>query len=223
MAFAIDVLHNLVIRAQLLFVGGHDPIHAVDGCVRHELLEIRHGDEVGNIRVEYDIICHANLAVHILVMLTLTDSIWEAPGCASFTIWLSDFLALRLIDRIMVAHIDKGLLVKELLLEVADHFLTECLDTKGGVGLDELCADGKLAALLHFLQVLIMLGSVLGIGDLINIVAHHTLELWCIHSLGELIKFFGANVHLFALIERVINLALLFLCLRCEANPIEVF
>ncbi len=49
----------------------------------------------------------------------------------------------------MEAHIDECLLVKELLVMVADHLLGKGLNAEAGVGLDKLCADGELTALFH--------------------------------------------------------------------------
>ena len=132
-------------------------------------------------------------------------------------------MALWLVDTIVIAHIDKGLLVEELLLKVTDHLLSVGLDTEASIRLDELCTNGQLTALLHLTQVLIVLWSMLRVGDLINILAHKVLELCFVHSLGELIKFLGTDVHLLSLVEGMVDLFFLILGLRVDSNPIEVF
>ena len=171
-ALAVNVLHDLVIRAQFLLIRRHHSIHSIDRCVRHKFLEIGHDDKVGNVRVEYNIVSHANLAIDILVMLAFADSIGQPPRSSFFAIWLSNFLPLRFINRVMIAHIDKCLLVEELLLEVADHLLSERLNAESSIGLDKFGADRELAALLHLPEILIVLGSVLRVGDFVDIFAH---------------------------------------------------
>ena len=72
-------------------------------------------------------------------------------------------MLLRFVNQLMEAHIDECLLVKELLVLVADHLLGKGLDTEASIWLDELCADGKLTALLHLSQILIMFRPMLGV------------------------------------------------------------
>ena len=160
-SLAIDMLHDFVIGAKLLLVRRHHTIHTIYRCVSYKLLEVRHLNEVANIRMEHNIVSHANLAIDVLVVLALADAVREPPRCASFAIRLGDFLPLWLINSIVIANVNKGLLVEELLLEVADHLLTEGLDTEASIRLDQLSANGKLTALLHLSQVLIVLWPML--------------------------------------------------------------
>ena len=60
----------------------------------------------------------------------------------------------------MPAHIYEGLLVKKLLLSIADHLLASCLDTETGNRLDEFSAYWKFATLFHLSKVLVMLRPV---------------------------------------------------------------
>lgn len=68
-----------------------------------------------------------------------------------------------------------------------------------------------------------MLGPVLGIGDFLHIVAHHILELFGLHGLGELGQLLAVHVEFFAFEERVIHLFLLLCALGIHTNPVEVF
>ena len=68
-----------------------------------------------------------------------------------------------------------------------------------------------------------MLGSVLRVRDLINVVAHQIVELGMLHRLGKLVELLPRDVHLAALVQRVVNLVLLLLGLWSEANAVEVF
>ena len=123
----------------------------------------------------------------------------------------------------MPAHIDKCLLVEELLLLVTDQLLGESLDTEASIRLDQGRTNGQLSSLLHFSEVLIMFWSVLGVGDLIDVVAHQAVELSFLHGLGELGQLLLADVHLPSFEERMVDLLLLFLRLRVHADAVEVF
>lgn len=79
MALAKDVLQDLVVSAELFFVLSHDSVHAIDCSVSDELLELCHRDELSNVSVEHHIVSHADITLVILVMLTLTHTIWQAP------------------------------------------------------------------------------------------------------------------------------------------------
>ena len=223
MALAIDMLHDLVVGTKFLLVCSHHAVYSINRCVCYELLEVWHLSKVCHIRVENHVVSHANVSVDVLVVLALADSVGEAPGSSFLAVGLDHLLALRLVDTIVVAHVDEGLLVEELLLEVADHLLSESLDTKASGGLDEFGANGQLTTLLHLTQVLIMLRPMLRVRDLIDIFAHQVLEFCLIHSLGELIKFFGADVHLLSLVEGMVNLFVFLFGLGVDSNPIEVF
>ena len=69
-------------------------------------------------------------------MLTLADAVGKPPGGTFLSIGLCHLLPLWLINCVVEADIDKGLLVKELLLEVTDHLFTKRLDAEACVGLD---------------------------------------------------------------------------------------
>ena len=68
-----------------------------------------------------------------------------------------------------------------------------------------------------------MFWPVLGVGDLIDVVAHQVMELSVLHSLCELCQLLLADVHLPSFEERMIDLLLLFLGLRVDADAVEVF
>ena len=161
MTLALDMLHDLVIGGQLFFVYSQHPIDTVDGCVCDELLEVGLHDEVGHVSVEHNVVGHANFFVIVLVVLAFTDTVRKSPTCSFSAIGLGHFFPLRLVNQLMEAHIDKGLLVKELLLDITDHFLGESLYAKACIWLDQFGADGHLTALLHLSQVLIVLGTML--------------------------------------------------------------
>jgi len=94
-------------------------------------------------------------------VLAFTDTVRKPPACSFSTIGLGHFFSLRLVNQLMEAHIDKGLLVKELFLDITDHFLGKSLDAKACIWLDQFGADGELTSLLHLFQVLIVLGTML--------------------------------------------------------------
>ena len=72
-AFTVDVFENLVVVRNLFFVFSHYAVHAVDGRVARELLEIVVlRAEVAYIRVEDAIVGHAKPTLVVLVGLTLT-------------------------------------------------------------------------------------------------------------------------------------------------------
>ena len=163
MPLTIDVLHDFVVGAQLLFVLGKNTIHAVNSCVRHELLKLWHRNKVSHIRIEHHVVGHAYNLLVILIMFSLADSVRQTPRRSSLAIWPRYLLSLRLVDAIVPAHIDKGLLVEELLLLITDELLGKSLDAKAANRLDKHRADRQLASLLHLSQVLIVLGPVLRI------------------------------------------------------------
>ena len=123
----------------------------------------------------------------------------------------------------MPAHIYEGLLVKELLLSIADHLLASCLDAETGNRLDEFSAHWKFATLFHLTKVLVMLRPVFWVGYLVNIISHEVVELSLFHRFRELLQLLLADVHLFSLNKRVIDLVLLFLGFGRQSNPVEVF
>ena len=130
MALALDMLHNLVIGGELLFVLGQAAIHTINGGISDEFLELWHVDEVGHITVEHHIVSHAKAALIIFIVLALAHTVGQAPASAALTIWLSHFLLLGFVNQLMPTHIDKGLLVKERLLLIADHLLASRLDAE---------------------------------------------------------------------------------------------
>jgi len=69
-------------------------------------------------------------------VLAFTDAVGKSPTCSFPAIRLGHFFPLRFVNQLMEAHIDKGLLVKELLLGITDHFLGESLDAKACIRLD---------------------------------------------------------------------------------------
>ena len=223
MTLAVNVLHNLVIGTQLFSVLGEDAVHAIDSCVSNELLEVLHNDEVGNIRVKDYIVSHANSTIVVLIVLSLTDSVWETPRGSTFAIGLDNLCAFRFIKKLMPADIDEGLLVEELLLVVTDHLLGSSLDTEAADGLDKFGTNWQLTSFLHLAQVLIMLWPMFRIRDFIDILAHEILEFSLGHSFSELVEFFMTNVHLFSLDEGMVDLLLLFFGFWIHANPVEVF
>ena len=141
MALALDVLHDLVIGGEFLSVLSEDTVNTIDGGISDEFLELWHVDEVGYISVEHHVVSHAEISVVILVVLAFADSIGQTPGGAALAIWLLDLFLLRLVDKLVPTHIDKGLLIEERLLVITDHLLCGGLDAETVVWLDELCAN----------------------------------------------------------------------------------
>ena len=74
-----------------------------------------------------------------------------------------------------------------------------------------------------FPQVLIVLGTMLRVGNLINVVAHHVVERLLLHGTSEIVQLLLGDVHLAALEERVVDLLLLLLRLGIDADAVEVF
>ena len=161
MALTVDMLHDLVIGGKLLSVLSHDTIHSIDSSVGSELLELWDVEKVCNIRVEDDVVGHADTSLVILIMLALAHPVGQAPTSASFAIWTRHFLLLRLVDSLVPTHIDKGLLVKELFSCIANHLLTKRLYAEASIRLDKHGAYWELTALLHLSQVLIVLWPML--------------------------------------------------------------
>ena len=161
MALAIDMLHDLIIGGELLSVLGHDAIYSIDSSISSELLELWDVEKVRNIRMEDHIVGHANASLVILIMLAFAHPVGQTPASASFAIWTRHFLLLRLVDALVPTHINKGLLVKELLPLIADHLLTKGLNTEARTRLDEHGADRELTTTLHLSQVLVVLRPVL--------------------------------------------------------------
>ena len=123
MALAVDVLENFVVGAELLLVLCEDAVDAIQGRVSDKLLELWHVAEIGHVSVEHHIVSHANIALKVLIMLAFADTVRQTPRCTFLAVWTGHLLALRLVYLLVPADVDKGLLVEELLLEVADHFL----------------------------------------------------------------------------------------------------
>lgn len=123
----------------------------------------------------------------------------------------------------MPTHIDKSLLVKELLLLVADHLLSESLDAEARVWLDQHGAHGHLTTFFHLSEILVVLGPVLGIRDLIHVLAHEVLKLCGLHSLRELLELAVRDVHFATFKERMVHLVPLLFTLGVHADPVEVF
>ena len=130
MSFTIDMLHNLVIGAQLLFVLSQAAIYTIDGCICHEFLEVSLSNELGDVRVENYIVSHADSTTVVLVVLALTHSVGQAPRGASLAVRADLLPAIWLLDKLVPADIHEGLLVEELLLLVTHHLLCTCLDTE---------------------------------------------------------------------------------------------
>ena len=78
-------------------------------------------------------------------MLALAHPVWQAPTSAFLSIWTRHFLLLRLVDGLVPTHIDKGLLVKELLSLIANHLLTKGLNAEASIRLDQHGAYWELA------------------------------------------------------------------------------
>jgi hypothetical protein len=156
-------------------------------------------------------------------MLAFTDSIRQAPRGTSFAVGISDLLLLRFLHSFMPAHIDKGLLVEELLLGVADHLLAFRLDTEASNRLDKFSTDRQFATLFQLTKVLVMLWPMFRVRYFMDVIAHEIVELSLFHSFRELLQLLFGDVHLFTFNEGVIYLVLLFFRFRVQSNPVEVF
>jgi hypothetical protein len=73
-ALALEVLHDLVVGGALLLVLGEDAVHAVDGRVSHEFLEVRGlQQEVPDVHAEYHVESRYQVAFAVLVVSALRD------------------------------------------------------------------------------------------------------------------------------------------------------
>ena len=139
---ALNVLHDLVIRGDLLFLISKHSIDSINRCIRHKLLEIRVENKLPNIWMKHNIVCHAQSSLVVLIVLSLAHSVGELPCRSLFTIWLDLGFLHRLINRVMEADIDEGLLVEEGLLEIVHELLSSRLDTESSCRLDQCCTWG---------------------------------------------------------------------------------
>ena len=127
---ALNVLEDLVVGGDLLLVLSQDSVAAIDGRVCDELLELGHVDKVRHVAMEHHIVSHAYIVLLVSVVLAFTDAVGQAPRGSFLAVGLGDFLALRLLDQLVPAHVHKRLLVEERFLVIADHLLGEGLDAE---------------------------------------------------------------------------------------------
>ena len=124
----------------------------------------------------------------------------------------------------MPANVDKALLFKKLLLLIVGQALRRRLDTEARLGLDQGSTWGQFTALDQLVEVLIEFGPVLGVRDLVNVVAHELLELVVLHRFGEGVQLLVGHVELLARDEGVFNaFAFFFLTVaRVHTDSVEI-
>ena len=141
---------------------GEDAVDAVDGRVRHELLEFRGLEqEVADVDVEDDVVGAHKVALQILIVPVLADRVGERPGVAALALRVGHVLPLGLLNVLVHAHVDEGLLVEEGLVNLAHHLLRDRLQAETGYWLDQLGALRQITRLLQLPQVLLVLALVL--------------------------------------------------------------
>ena len=114
----------------------------------------------------------------------------------------------------MPADVDERFLIEECLLGVTHHTLGRCFNAETDLRLNQLTAWGHFSSLHHLVEVLIVLFSVLGVRDFINVLAHNGLEFVVLHGFGEVVHFLLVHVQLLTLNQRMVHLLVLFNFLR---------
>mmetsp|Transcript_41249 Transcript_41249/g.62790 ORF Transcript_41249/g.62790 Transcript_41249/m.62790 type:complete len:284 (-) Transcript_41249:170-1021(-) len=188
---ALHVLQNLVVGRQLLLVLLQHAVYAVDGRVRHELLEVRVDEVALHVFVEDHIVGRDQFALVVLIVTLLTNSVGHFPVEAGGAVGLLAQLLLGLGNSVVEANVDEALLVEEALGPLAHHLLARRLDTEALFRLDELSACGQVSRSLHLLEVLLHLGLVFGVRDFIDVVVQHIAEISMLHRLGESLELLG--------------------------------
>ena len=95
----------------------------------------------------------AEHALLVLVMPDFADPVGQLPLVSSLAVRHLDVLLLGLIDIVMGADVDEGLLVEVLLGRLVNQLLGAGLYAEEGVGLDQLGAYGQVALFLQLSEV----------------------------------------------------------------------
>ena len=85
------------------------------------------------------------------------------PCIATLAIVILNEFSLWFLNGLMHANVDKGLLVKELLVDVTNQLLSCCLHAKGSDWLNQLGTNWKISGVLKLLQIELVLGLIFGI------------------------------------------------------------
>ena len=119
-ALALDVLENLVVRANLFLVFSENAANTIDGSISDELLKLWPQEIRLDFIVEHNVKSRTNFFVHILIMAKLRDTIGKRPVVTFTAIRRFNQLPLSFGHLLVEADVDEGLLLEERLVALAD-------------------------------------------------------------------------------------------------------